>query len=171
VSERHDRLISPAEAEALIRAHAAALPAASLPLTELVGAILRERIVAGFDQPPFDRVTMDGIAFSFAAYERGQHAFRIAGTQAAGAAPLSLRSAEHCIEVMTGAILPAGCDCVVPVEKIAIADGVAQLTSDAAPESRANIHARGTDSLRDEELLQPGMRLGPAEVAVLAADG
>jgi molybdopterin molybdotransferase len=171
VSERHDRLISPAEAEALIRAQATALPATSLPLTELVGTILRERIVAGFDQPPFDRVTMDGIAFSFAAYERGQRAFRIAGMQAAGAPPLSLHNAEHCIEVMTGAILPAGCDCVVPVEKIAIAEGVAQLTSDAAPESRANIHARGTDSRRDEELLQPGMRLGPAEVAVLAANG
>lgn len=171
MSARHDRLISPAEAEALIRAHAAALPATSLPLTELVGTILRERIVAGFDQPPFDRVTMDGIAFSFAAYERGQRAFRIAGTQAAGAPPLSLRDAEHCIEVMTGAMVPAGCDCVVPVEKIAIADGVAQLASDVAPESRANIHARGTDSRRDEELLRPGMRLGPAEVAVLAANG
>ena len=72
---------------------------------------------------------------------------------------------------MTGAMLPAGCDCVIPVEKIAIADGVAQLTSDAAPESRANIHARGIDSRRDEELLQPGMRLGPAEVAVIAANG
>jgi molybdopterin molybdotransferase len=171
VSERHDRLISPAEAEALIRAHAASLPATSLPLTELVGTILRERIVAGFDQPPFDRITMDGIAFSFAAYERGRRAFRIAGTQAAGAAPLSLRDDEHCIEVMTGAMLPAGCDCVVPVEKIAVADGTAQLTADAAPESRANIHARGTDSHRGQELLQPGMRLGPAEVAVLAANG
>ena len=82
------RLISPAEAEAAIRAHAAPLPATSLPLTELVGTILRERIVAACDQPPFDRVTMDGIAFAFAAYERGQRAFRIAGTQAAGAPPL-----------------------------------------------------------------------------------
>ena len=171
MSERHDRLISPAEAEALIRAHAAALPAASLPLTNLVGTILRERIVAGFDQPPFDRVTMDGIAFSVAAYERGQRAFRIAGTQGAGAPPLALTNAEHCIEVMTGAMLPAGCDCVVPVEKISIADGVAQLMPEAAPESRANVHARGTDSRRDEELLLPGMRLGPAEVAVLAANG
>jgi molybdopterin molybdotransferase len=171
VSERHDRLISPAEAEALIRAHAAALPATSLPLTELVGAVLRERIVAAFDQPPFDRVTMDGIAFSYAAYERGQRAFRIAGTQAAGAPPLSLSNADHCMEVMTGAMLPAGCDCVVPVEKIAVADGVAQLAPDVAPESRANIHARGTDTRSGDELLQPGTRLGPAEVAVLAANG
>ena len=171
MSERHDRLISPAEAEALIRAHAAPLPATSLPLTELVGSILREPIVAGFDQPPFDRITMDGIAFAFAAYEHGRRSFRIAGTQAAGAPPLALRDDEHCIEVMTGAMLPAGCDCVVPVEKISVADGIAQVTADAAPESRSNIHARGTDTRRGDQLLQPGIRLGPAEVAVLAANG
>ena len=171
MSERHDRLISPAEAEALIRANAAALPARSLPLTELVGTILRERIVAGFDQPPFDRVTMDGIAFSFAAYVRGRRSFRIAGTQAAGAPPLTLRDDEQCIEVMTGAMLPAGCDCVIPVEKLSVADGVAQLVSDATPEARLNIHARGTDSRRGDALLQPGVRLWPAEVAVLAANG
>lgn len=164
-------LISPAEAEAQIRAHAALLPTASLPLTQLVGATLRERVVAAFDQPPFDRVTMDGIGFAFAAYAQGRRAFRIAGTQAAGAAPLSLASSEHCIEVMTGAMLPAGCDCVVPVEKISVADGVAQLAPDAAPESRSNIHARGTDSRRGAELLQPGIRLGPAEVAVIASNG
>lgn len=164
-------MISPAEAEALIRAHAAPLPVASLPLTELVGATLRERIVAGLDQPPFDRVTMDGIAFAFAAYRSGRRAFRIAGTQAAGAAPLTLRDNEHCLEVMTGAMLPAGCDCVVPVEKISVADGVAQVGPDATPESRSNIHPRGNDTRRGDELLQPGIRLGPAEVAVIAANG
>src|SRR4030095_16659698 len=137
-----------AEAAALIRAHAAPLPATSLPLTELVGTILRERIVAAYDQPPFDRVTMDGIAFAFSAYERGRRSFRIAGTQAAGAPPLMLSDPGHCIEVMTGAMLPAGCDCVIPVEKISVADGVAQLGADAAAESRLNIHARGTDSRR-----------------------
>lgn len=164
-------MISPAEAEAQIRAHAALLPATSLPLTELVGATLRERVIAAFDQPPFDRVTMDGIAFAFTAYQQGRRAFRIAATQAAGAPPVSLRNSEHCIEVMTGAMLPAGCDCVVAVEKISVVDGVAQLAPDAAPESRWNIHARGTDSRGGDELLQPGIQLGPAEVAVLAANG
>jgi len=164
-------LISPAEAEAQICAHATQLPAVSLPLTQLVGTILRERVVAAFDQPPFDRVTMDGIAFASAAYQQGRRTFRIAGTQAAGAPPLALQSSEHCIEVMTGAMLPVGCDCIVPVEKILAADGVAQLADDAEPESKSNIHERGTDSRRGDELLQPGIRLGPAEVAVLAANG
>jgi molybdopterin molybdotransferase len=164
-------LISPAEAEAQIRAHAALLPATSLPLAELIGATLRERVVAAYDQPPFDRVTMDGIAFAFAAYEQGRRKFRVAGTQAAGAPPLSLGNSEHCIEVMTGAMLPAGCDCVVPVEQLSVADGVAQLAPEAAPQSRSNIHERGTDSRCGQDLLQPGIRLGPAEVAVIAANG
>jgi len=164
-------LISPAEAEAQIRAHAALLPATSLPLTQLLGATLRERIVAAYDQPPFDRVTMDGIAFAFAAYEQGRRTFRIAGTQAAGAPPLTLANSEHCIEVMTGAMLPTGCDCIVPVEQISLADGVAQLAPEAAPYARANIHERGTDSRSGQELLRPGIRLGPAEVAVIAANG
>jgi molybdopterin molybdotransferase len=164
-------MISPAEAEARIRAHAAPLPATIRPLTELVGATLRERVVAAFDQPPFDRVTMDGIAFAFAAYEQGRRTFRIAGAQAAGAPPLSLPTAGDCLEVMTGAMVPAGCDCIVPVEKIVVDNGVAQLGPNAAPELRANIHARGTDSRRGEQLLQAGTRLGPAEVAVIAANG
>lgn len=164
-------MISPAEAEASIRAHAPLLPATPMPLTGLVGATLREPVVAAFDQPPFDRVTMDGIAFATTAYERGCRAFRIAGTQAAGAPRLTLRDDEQCIEVMTGAILPVGCDCVMPVEKISVDQGVAQLVPEIAPQRGLNIHTRGTDSRRGDALLQAGMRLGPAEVAVLASNG
>lgn len=164
-------MISPAEAEAAVRSHAHVLPATSLPLAELAGAILRESVVATRDQPPFDRVTMDGIAFAFSAWERGRRAFRVAGTQAAGAAPLTLNSADDCIEVMTGAILPKGCDCVIPVEKLAVSDGVARLQDDAHPERNLNVHARGIDSRRGDTLLQAGTRLGPAEVAVLASNG
>jgi molybdopterin molybdotransferase len=171
VSERHDRLISPAEAEALIRAHAAPLTATSLPLAELIGTTLRERIVAPFGHPPFHRITMDGIAFAFAAYERGRRSFRIGGTQAAGAPALALDDEEQCLEVMTGAPLPRGCDCVVPVEKLSVVDGVAHVAPEAGVERGANIHRAGTDARRGDELLQPGTSLGPAEIAVLAANG
>jgi len=164
-------MISPAEAEAAIRAQAPAWPAVSMPLADLGGTVLREAVAATRDQPPFDRVTMDGIALSSAAYERGRRSFRIAGTQAAGAAPLTLEDPDACIEVMTGAMCPSGCDCVVPVENIALRDGVAHLQEQAVVVARLNIHARALDSRRGDALLQPGTRLGPAEVAVLAANG
>ena len=57
-------MISPLEAETIIRQRVDLLDAESRPLVELTGAILREPIAATRDQPPFDRVMMDGIAFS-----------------------------------------------------------------------------------------------------------
>lgn len=166
------RLLTPVEAEAAIRQHATPLPAVRLPLTELSGAVLRESVTSTRDQPPFDRVTMDGIAFAFSSWEAGNSSFRIAGTQAAGAAPLTLREPSDCIEVMTGAMLPIGCDCVVPVENIEVMDGIAQLRDDApAPVRNFNVHARGIDSRRGDLLLASGDPLGPAEVAVIASNG
>lgn len=164
-------MISPADAEAAIRQRAPRLSDVSVPLTSLAGCILRERIVATRDQPPFDRVTMDGVAFAMASFEAGRRAFRLAGTQAAGAPPLSLASADDCLEVMTGAPTPHGCDCVVPVEKITVREGVAHLADDAAPARGLNVHARGIDVRRGDALLEPGARLGPAEVAVIASNG
>ena len=56
------RMLTPAQAETLIEQHLACLPIESLPLTQAAGAVLRENIYAERDQPPFDRVAMDGIA-------------------------------------------------------------------------------------------------------------
>jgi molybdopterin molybdotransferase len=164
-------MISPAQAEDAIRAHVAPLPAVTVPLAQLTGLTLREPISAALDQPPFDRVMMDGIALSFAACEQGRRSFRVAGTQAAGAAPLSLAAQDQCIEVMTGAMLPHGCDCVIPVERIEVRDGIAQLAPDAMPARGLNIHPRGMDSRRGSPLLDPGTVLGPAQIAVLASHG
>src|ERR687894_580754 len=105
-------MISPAEATSAIQEHVPHLPTEKRALESAVGAVLREAIHATRDQPPFDRVTMDGIALSAAAYSSGRRTFRICGTQAAGAPAIALADAESCVEVMTGAIVPRGCDCV-----------------------------------------------------------
>lgn len=143
-----------------------------MPLAGLSGAVLRESMTATRDQPPFNRVTMDGVAFAFESWQDGRNSFRVSGTQAAGMAPLTLSDPAECIEVMTGAMLPVGCNCVVPVENIEVRDGVAHLRDDApAPVRNLNIHARGLDSRRGDLLLAAGCRLGPAEVAVIASNG
>jgi molybdopterin molybdotransferase len=111
---------------------------------------------------------MDGIAV---ASSSGLQSFRIAGTQAAGAAPLTLVDPADCIEAMTGAMLPLGCDCVIPVERIEVANGVARLVDGATPTSWLNIHRRGVDCLAGAEVMRPGIRLGSPEVAVLASAG
>ena len=164
-------MLSPAEAEVAIREAASQLPSVTTPLEDLTGRVLREEIVSSRDQPPFDRVMMDGIAFSFDAWKAGRRDFRIVGTQAAGAPQLVLSDTEACVEVMTGAMVPVGCDCVVPVEKIGVREGVARVQDDAAPLRNSNIHSRGLDSRCGARLIEPGTRLGPSEIAVIASAG
>ena len=57
-------MLTPAEADRLIGQHLQCLPIESLPLAQCAGAVLRENIYAERDQPPFDRVAMDGIALA-----------------------------------------------------------------------------------------------------------
>ena len=162
---------TPAEAEALVRGQVRPLPLEHRPLESLAGSVLAQSVRAERDQPPFDRVTMDGISFSCAAWRDGRRRFRIKGTQAAGTPPLQLDDPEHCIEVMTGAILPRGCDCVVPVERIEMADGWAQVEDAVPVEPFLNVHTRGVDCREGDMLLASGVRLGAPELAVLASAG
>src|SRR5580704_10356543 len=118
-------LFTPRLAEEAIYSRLTCLPIESLPLTQCVGATLRENVYAERDAPPFDRVSMDGIAVDSEALRRGQRQFHIQAVQAAGVPALKLKSADHAIEVMTGAILPIGCDNVIPVEQLDISDGIA----------------------------------------------
>ena len=91
-----------AEAERLSHEHMGSCPAGERTLSETVGAVLRETVQAERDQPPFDRVTMDGIAISYADWENGQRRYRVIGTQGAGAPPLKVDRAGDCVEIMTG---------------------------------------------------------------------
>lgn len=163
-------LPSPAEAESLIRRHVQRLPVESRPLASLAGAVLARSVRAERDQPPFDRVTMDGIAIASEDWRGGQRRFRVAGIQAAGQPTRSLPPGE-CLEVMTGAVLPPGSDCVIPVEKISQVDGWAEVDPAAAVEPFENVHTRGLDCREGDLLLAPGTRLGAPELAVLASAG
>ena len=113
-------LITPRLAEEAINSRLTCLPIESLPLSQCVGATLRENVYAERDAPPFDRVSMDGIAVDSEALRRGQRRFQVQTVQAAGAPATKLKSADHAIEVMTGAILPIGTDNVIPIEQVVL---------------------------------------------------
>jgi len=164
-------VLTPAEAEALIGQHLQCLPIESLPLAQCAGGVLRENIYAERDQPPFDRVAMDGIALASQAVATGRRAFRVQATQAAGEAPLTLAAPDACIEVMTGAVLPAGCDSVVPVEELTVAGGAAALGADVRVAPWQNVHRRGSDTRQGTLLVASGTRLRAPEVAIAASAG
>jgi len=164
-------MLTPLEAQQLIGQRLSCLPIESLPVGYSAGAILRENVYAERDQPPFDRVSMDGIALSAQAARSGRRSFRIQAMQAAGDPPLSLASPDDCIEAMTGAVLPAGCDAVVPVERIRVESGFAILEDGLVVEAWQNVHRRGSDQRQGALLLKSGMRLESPDIAVAAGAG
>ncbi|HWG69567.1 MAG TPA: molybdopterin molybdotransferase MoeA [Steroidobacteraceae bacterium] len=163
--------ITPRLAEEAIHSRLTCLPIESLPLTQCVGGTLRENIYAERDQPPFDRVAMDGMAVDSEALRRGQKRFRIRAIQAAGAPQLKLDGGDDAIEVMTGAILPLGSDCVIPIEQLDVAQGYASLNTTVVNSPYHNVDRRGNDSRQGALLLEAGTLLRPPEIAVAASAG
>jgi len=164
-------MLTPAEADAAIAAHLAQVPDELLSLPACAGRVLRQEILAERDAPPFDRVAMDGIAFSSAEFRAGRREFRVAGLQAAGQAPIALQSPTDCIEVMTGTSLPTGCDIIVPVERIRVAAGKATVEDANLVEPWLHVHRRASDARAGDRLLSAGMRLGGPELAIAASAG
>ena len=162
--------ITPRLAEEAINSRLTCLPIESLPLAQCVGGTLRENIYAERDQPPFDRVSMDGIAVDSESLRRGLRRFRIQATQGAGSPALKL-APDEAIEVMTGAVLPLASDCVVPVEQYELADGYASLKANVVSTPFHNVHRRGTDGRQGALLLESGTLLRPPEIAVAASAG
>lgn len=144
--------------------------AESVPLEQAVGRILAENLSADRDFPPFDRVTMDGIAIHYEAFAKGQRIFKIEGLQAAGASQLALQNSTHCLEVMTGAVLPQGADTVIRYEDLDIAGGVAKIGIEEIT-SGQNIHKRGSDRRQGDLLVTANRLISPAEIGVAATVG
>jgi molybdopterin molybdotransferase len=164
--------LGPKQAEEAIAAELAPFPSESRPLEQSIGEILREDVYPERDIPPFDRVCMDGIAVASLALRRGVRRFALQAVQAAGAPALELASGEHAIEVMTGAILPRGADCVIPLEQYDAADGwIALKAADVSAEPYRNVQRRGEDGRLGVPMLRTGARLRPPEIAVVASAG
>jgi molybdopterin molybdotransferase len=165
----HTAMLNPQAAEKLIGEHLPCLPIESLPVGQCAGAVLRENVYAERDQPPFDRVTMDGVALASAIGTRRR--LHLQGTQAAGDPPLALTSHEHCIEVMTGAVLPTGCDAVVPVEQLHRHDGVIEIAGQVPVARWLNVQRRASDRAQGALLLSAGSVLHAPEIAIAASAG
>jgi molybdopterin molybdotransferase len=163
-------VITTAEARDAILAAMQAFEPESIPVAASVGRVLRQSVLADRDQPPFDRVMMDGIAISFRDFDGGMCNFQLQATQAAGDQELTLEAGKA-IEIMTGASLPEGADCIIPVERITVSNGAAKVEQDYKARERQFIHPRGSDHAKNTELLRSGKRISPMDIAVINSCG
>lgn len=158
------------QAEKIILNNKIHIATEKVPIINALGRILAEDLKADRDFPPFDRVSMDGIAVIHAQIEKGQTSFPIAQTAAAGKPQSTLDNPENCIEVMTGAMLPIGTDTVIRYEDISIKDKEARIEI-LPTKAGINIHGKGIDRKEDELIVAKGRKISPAEIGIAATIG
>lgn len=164
-------MISVDEAETLLLENTPLFPHTLCDIEKLSGEILREDIVADRPLPPCHRITMDGIALSLQAWKKGLSSFPIEGCRRAGDPVSTLQNPNSCLEVMTGTVLPRGCDCVVPFEDIDISEGVAHLHKGLKLQEMQFVHREGSDHQKGDLLLEKGIRIQSPHCAILASVG
>jgi len=139
---------------------------------DALGRVLAEDVISPISVPPHDNSAMDGFAFDGTQLVPGQAlVLRLAeGTAWAGKAWAGTASAGECVKIMTGAIMPAGMDTVVPLEFVRVDGG--QLTVPADVVRRGdNRRLLGEDLMAGRPALARGQTLGPAALGLIASLG
>jgi molybdopterin molybdotransferase len=162
-------LISVAEAQRIVLEHAQRLDSERVPIERAAGRVLAEPVAALVDLPPFANSAMDGYALRSADVLDAPTRLPVVAHIAAGATAGRPLAPGEAMAISTGAALPEGADAVIPLELIEEADGSIEFSASVAEGD--NVRERATDVSAGDTLLEPGTRLGPAQVAGLAAAG
>ena len=139
---------------------------------DALGRVLAADVVSPISVPPHDNSAMDGFAFDGALLRPGQPlALTLAeGTAFAGKAWAGNLTEGQCVKIMTGAIMPAGLDTVVPLEFVTV-EGK-QITIPANVLQRGdNRRLLGEDLMAGQPALRRGQTLGPAALGLIASLG
>ncbi|MBU9827454.1 MULTISPECIES: molybdopterin molybdotransferase MoeA [Rahnella] len=142
--------------------------AESLPLAGAAGRITATPVLSPVFVPPFDNSAMDGYAVRCADLQDGA-VFPVAGKAFAGAPFHGEWPAGSCIRIMTGAPVPAGADAVIMQEQTDVSDAGVRFTAEIT--RGQNIRLTGDDIKRGDSVLPAGVRLGAAELPLLASLG
>jgi molybdopterin molybdotransferase len=149
------------------------LTPAEIALTDGDGAILAADVTAIAPLPGFDNSSMDGYAVVAAdvelASEDSPVKLPVTAEVAAGDTTGRVLVSGRAIKIMTGALLPADADAVVPVEWT---NGGSDTVTITRPVEKGHaVRLAGGDAMPGDLLLPAGTRLGPAQIGVLAAAG
>jgi molybdopterin molybdotransferase len=159
-------LLSLAEARTRVFERVAPLPAESVEVNEAGGRVVAEDALAAVDLPPFPSSAMDGFAVRSA---DTPGVLPVVANIAAGVpAPRALELGEA-MAIATGGVVPAGADAVIPLEYVVRYENDVEIADRVAEGD--NVRPRGGDVLAGSVVVERGVRLGPAQIAALAAAG
>lgn len=138
-------------------------------LSESLGRVLAEQVAADRDYPPFHRSTRDGFAVRAVDLTSVPAALKRLGEVKAGESFPGPVGPGECVQIMTGAPLPAGADAVVMIEHTEAKGD--QITIKRALAPGANVVQQGSEARQGDALLSPGERLGYPEISLLGQVG
>ncbi|MFB8274115.1 molybdopterin molybdotransferase MoeA [Nocardia colli] len=147
----------------------AARPLEHVSVPEALGRQLAEDLRSPVDLPVFRNSAMDGYAVRAASVVVAPVTLRVAGVVAAGNAGQTPLPPGAAIKVMTGAPIPPGADCVVPVEDVRAGDGT--VTIERGRSAGEFVREAGTDVRTGDLLVPAGTTLEPRHIAAVAAVG
>jgi molybdopterin molybdotransferase len=149
------------------------------PVTEIetsdifnaLGRVLAADIVSPISVPPHDNSAMDGFAFDGAQLSPDAVlTLSVIGTALAGKAWSGTVQPGECVKIMTGAIMPAGLDTVVPQEFTSVNGDLVTVPKNVL-QAGDNRRKLGEDLMQGQPALQQGDRLTPAALGLVASLG
>ena len=141
----------------------------SVALERAGGSVLAEDLFSRIDIPSFPQSSMDGYAFSFAAWEKGKR-LRLSGEVPAGSSRVTEVLPGEAIRIFTGAVVPKGADTVVMQEKSRLESGELEVT-DASLQAGDYVRPQGAEIKMGTLALAQSTVLGPAAIGFLAGMG
>jgi len=142
----------------------------TIALDAALGRVLAADVVSPIDVPAHDNSAMDGYAFDGRALSTAALTLRVAGCAHAGHPFDAMLDVGQCVRIMTGAVMPAGSDTVVPQELVQTIGDTIAIPSGAVARG-ANRRARGEDLAAGKAALNAGRILRPADIGLLASLG
>jgi molybdopterin molybdotransferase len=135
---------------------------------DALGLVLAQEVQTDREYPPFDRSTRDGYVLRSNEAASGAQ-LKCVGEIKAGDTVREALAAGACLQIMTGAAVPAGADAVVMIEHTSREGDVVRF--ERAAQSGQNIVPKGSEAAAAQTILTAGMRLGYAELALAAQVG
>jgi molybdopterin molybdotransferase len=140
-------------------------------LRAALGRVLAADVISPIDVPSHDNSAMDGYALRGADLQPAAPTrLRVAGTTYAGRAFAGTAAPGECVRIMTGGVMPPGCDCVVPQEFCSVENDTIVIAPGTL-RSGDNLRLAGEDLKAGSAALRAGKIVRPADLGLLASLG
>jgi len=138
-----------------------------IDLTESLGRVIVEDVLADVDLPPFDNSAMDGYAIKYS----GVRNRNIIGEISAGNYKEFTVGDNDAVGITTGSKIPEGADSVIPIEDVKVENNILLINDNAVFKRGINVRPKGSDLFKDNVTVCKYTKINPSVVATLASCG